>query len=73
MLVFYSSQGMFVIANPAEFWYLFWLPLALLLSQPKRRANGPQQIVTEANVMFAIAARRRAYSSQTCVLRGLSI
>lgn len=36
MLVFYSSQGMFVIANPAEFWYLFWLPLAMLLSQPKR-------------------------------------
>lgn len=43
MLVFYSSQGMFVIANPAEFWYLFWLPLALLLSQPKRRPIGTVQ------------------------------
>lgn len=54
MLVFYSSQVMLVIANPAEFWYLFWLPLALLMSQPKRRANGPQQIATEADVMLAI-------------------
>jgi len=34
MLVFYCSQGMFVIANPAEFWILFWLPLALVMSQP---------------------------------------
>ncbi len=37
MLIFYSSQGMFVIANPTEFWYLFWMPLAMLLSQPKLR------------------------------------
>lgn len=34
MLVFYCSQGMFVIANPAEFWYLFWFPLAVALAVP---------------------------------------
>lgn len=34
MLIFYCSQGMFVIANPAEFWYLFWFPLATVFAQP---------------------------------------
>ncbi|CAI2411217.1 TPA: O-antigen ligase family protein [Serratia liquefaciens] len=34
MLIFYCSQGMFVIANPAEFWYLFWFPLAMVFAQP---------------------------------------
>lgn len=38
MTIFYCSQGMFVIANPAEFWYLFWLPLGIVLSQPDRRS-----------------------------------
>lgn len=39
MLVFYCSQGMFVIANPAEFWYLFWFPVAMVLSQPEREID----------------------------------
>ena len=32
MLVFISSQGMFVIGNPNEQWILFWLPLAIVMS-----------------------------------------
>lgn len=36
MLIFYCSQGMFVIANPAEFWYLFWFPLAMVFAQPTK-------------------------------------
>lgn len=44
-----------------------------IIQARQRRANGPQQIATDANVMLAIASGRRAYSSHTCVLRGLSI
>lgn len=32
MLIFISSQGMFVIGNPNEQWILFWLPLAIAMS-----------------------------------------
>lgn len=39
MLIFYCSQGMFVIANPAEFWYLFWFPLAMVFAQPTSMAR----------------------------------
>ncbi|MEM6052791.1 O-antigen ligase family protein [Erwinia sp. P7711] len=28
MMIFYLSQGLFVISNPTEYWYLFWFPLA---------------------------------------------
>lgn len=31
-LLFYTSQGMFMIGNPAEFWYLFWFPLGVLMT-----------------------------------------
>ncbi|PLR33636.1 polymerase [Chimaeribacter californicus] len=33
MLIFYVSQGMFNIGNPAEFWYLFWFPFAVVMTQ----------------------------------------
>nr|WP_159464771.1 O-antigen ligase family protein [Scandinavium goeteborgense] len=33
-LVFYSTQGMFVISNPREYWVLFWLPLTIVMSTP---------------------------------------
>ncbi|WP_061706730.1 O-antigen ligase family protein [Pseudenterobacter timonensis] len=33
-LVFYSTQGMFVISNPREYWVLFWIPLAIVFSTP---------------------------------------
>lgn len=39
MLIFYCSQGMFVIANPAEFWYLFWFPVAMVLTSPSPAEN----------------------------------
>lgn len=32
MLLFYSSQGMFMIGNPAEFWYLFWFTLGVAIT-----------------------------------------
>lgn len=32
MLIFISSQGMFVIGSPNEQWILFWLPLAIAMS-----------------------------------------
>ncbi|WP_437889121.1 O-antigen ligase family protein [Phytobacter sp. V91] len=31
-LIFISSQGMFIISNPRESWILFWLPLAIVIS-----------------------------------------
>ncbi|WP_170975461.1 O-antigen ligase family protein [Martelella alba] len=34
MLFFYITQGMFVIGNPGVPWYLFWFPLAVVLSLP---------------------------------------
>jgi len=33
-LMFYFTQGMFVISNPREYWVLFWLPLAIIFSTP---------------------------------------
>jgi hypothetical protein len=30
---------MFVIANPAEFWYLFWFPVAMVLTSPPPAEN----------------------------------
>lgn len=32
MLLFISSQGMFIISNPCETWILVWLPLAVVFS-----------------------------------------
>jgi len=34
-LLFYTTQGMFVVGGPAEMWVLFWLPLALVVSRSK--------------------------------------
>jgi O-antigen ligase len=34
MLIFYISQGIFNIGNPAEFWYLFWFPLGVMMTAP---------------------------------------
>ncbi len=31
-MLFYTTQGMFVIGNPQEFWYLFWFPVGYALS-----------------------------------------
>ena len=36
-IIYYSVQGMFIIGNPQEFWYLFWLPLAIVLSTPIKK------------------------------------
>ncbi|MGB7802713.1 O-antigen ligase family protein [Buttiauxella sp.] len=33
-LIYYMTQGMFIIGNPQEFWFLFWFPLAIVLSIP---------------------------------------
>ncbi|TDN48506.1 O-antigen ligase [Buttiauxella sp. JUb87] len=33
-LIYYMTQGMFIIGNPQEFWFLFWFPLAVILSTP---------------------------------------
>ncbi|MCE0847484.1 O-antigen ligase family protein [Buttiauxella sp. A2-C1_F] len=33
-LIYYMSQGMFIIGNPQEFWFLFWFPLSVILSTP---------------------------------------
>ncbi|MOA04807.1 O-Antigen ligase [compost metagenome] len=32
MLLFYTSQGMFIVGNPSESWYLFWFPLGVIMS-----------------------------------------
>ncbi|EOT7379028.1 TPA: O-antigen ligase family protein [Enterobacter cloacae] len=37
-LMFYVTQGMFVISNPREYWVLFWLPLAIIFSTPVKTA-----------------------------------
>lgn len=37
-LMFYFTQGMFVISNPREYWVLFWLPLAIIFSTPVNTA-----------------------------------
>lgn len=31
-MLFYTTQGMFIIGNPQEFWYLFWFPIGYALS-----------------------------------------
>jgi O-antigen ligase len=36
-LIYYMSQGMFIIGNPQEFWFLFWFPLAVILSTPVKK------------------------------------
>lgn len=33
MLIFYASQGMFVVGNPSESWTLFWFPLGVIMAQ----------------------------------------
>ncbi|MBS7444393.1 O-antigen ligase family protein [Enterobacter sp. 120016] len=33
-LMFYITQGMFIISNPREYWVLFWLPFAIIFSTP---------------------------------------
>jgi O-antigen ligase len=33
MLIFYVSQGMFVVGNPSESWFLFWFPLGVIMAQ----------------------------------------
>lgn len=38
-LLFYATQGMFVIANPDTSWMLFWLPVAILYSTINSRLN----------------------------------
>jgi O-antigen ligase len=38
-LIYYLSQGMFIIGNPQEFWVLFWFPLAIILSTPMKKTN----------------------------------
>lgn len=42
-LLFYVTQGMFVIGSPTEFWVLFWLPLGVVMaSRAKvRQVNQP--------------------------------
>ncbi|MEJ5175135.1 O-antigen ligase family protein [Erwinia sp. MYb416] len=35
-LMFYATQGMFLLSNPSVPWVMFWLPLALVMAQPKR-------------------------------------
>lgn len=36
-LMFFITQGMFVIGGPGESWILFWLPLAIVLSNRQTR------------------------------------
>lgn len=36
-IIYYTVQGMFIIGNPQEFWFLFWLPLAGILSTPLKK------------------------------------
>lgn len=36
-LMFYTTQGMFLIGNPGVPWIMFWLPLAIVMALPKRR------------------------------------
>lgn len=33
-LIYYMTQGMFIIGNPQEYWFLFWFPLAVILCTP---------------------------------------
>ncbi|MBP2153244.1 O-antigen ligase family protein [Erwinia rhapontici] len=35
-VMFYATQGMFLLSNPSVPWVMFWLPLALVMAQPKR-------------------------------------
>lgn len=39
MMIFYLSQGLFVISNPTEYWYLFWFPLAFGLVGRRKDAT----------------------------------
>lgn len=34
-LMFYATQGMFLISNPSGPWIMFWLPLAVVMALPK--------------------------------------
>lgn len=38
-LLFYATQGMFVISNPDTSWILFWLPIAIIYSTINSRLN----------------------------------
>ncbi|TCL05562.1 O-antigen ligase family protein [Sodalis ligni] len=37
MIFFFTTQGMFIISNPGVTWYLFWFPLAVILSPPGKQ------------------------------------
>lgn len=37
-LIFYATQGMFLLSNPSVPWVMFWLPLAVVMSLPKRQS-----------------------------------
>ncbi len=37
MILFFTTQGMFVIGNPGVIWYLFWFPLAVIFSLPAKK------------------------------------
>ncbi|MTD28881.1 O-antigen ligase family protein [Erwinia sp. J316] len=37
VLLFYTTQGMFLIGNPGTSWVMFWLPLAIIMVLPKRQ------------------------------------
>lgn len=37
-LMFYATQGMFLLSNPGVPWVMFWLPLAIVMALPKRQS-----------------------------------
>lgn len=37
-VIFYTTQGMFLIGNPGTSWVLFWFPLAVIMALPKRQS-----------------------------------
>lgn len=42
-LIFYTSQGMFILGNPGESWFLFWFPIAVVLSLPVKGQPAPDR------------------------------
>lgn len=38
-LMFYLTQGMFLISNPSVSWIMFWLPLAVVMTLPRHQQN----------------------------------
>lgn len=43
-IVFYLTEGMFVIGNPAPEWYLFWFPIGYALSRSPATLKGGAKI-----------------------------